>query len=220
MSDLNTDKKTINLNFLNAKARIENIEKILFSKEEQLTSTSSVEAFKNQFPRFTPMYLPTYVAGNTYVKGNIVYYNNQFYRCIVDSTENVPTDTNSWETYTDDVLNYTRDEDIQNAFLEAYVNFNPNLFGSDTYMAKLVFLYLTAHYLTMDMRNALGANQVGILLSKSVGSVSQGYTIPKWINDNASLSVYASTGYGIKYASLIRPYLIGNIMLVQGATTI
>lgn len=184
-----------------------------------ILDTVTVEDFKNQFPRFTPMYLPVYVEGNTYVKDDRVYYNNQFYKCIVDSTENVPTDTNSWETYTDNILNYTRDEDIQNAFLEAYINFNEGLFGDDN-IKKMIFLYLTAHYLTVDFRNALGANQVGILSSKSVGSVSQGYTIPKWINDNAGLSVYASTGYGIKYASLIRPYLIGNVILVQGATTI
>ena len=84
----------------------------------------------------------------------------------------------------------------------------------------MVFLYLTAHYLTIDFNNAIGKNNIGILTSKSVGSVSEGYTIPNWLANSSALSVYASTGYGIKYASLIRPYLIGNVMLFKGATTI
>lgn len=119
----------------------------------------------------------------------------------------------------EDELNYTRDIDIENAFAEAKVNFNEGLF-KDEQTALLAFLYLTAHYLTIDFNNAIGANKTGILTSKSVGSVSEGYTVPKWLNDSSALSVYSSTGYGIKYASLIRPLLIGNVMIFKGRTTL
>lgn len=185
----------------------------------KLIDIITVEDFKNQFPRFTPMYLPLFVEGNTYFENDIVFYENQFYICIVANTTDEPTNTESWQVTNQSVLNYTQDSDIQNAFNEAYVNFNEGLFPNlDT--AKLIFLYLTAHYLTVDFRNALGINNVGIPTSKSVGSVSESYTIPQWLTQNTGLSMYATTGYGVKYASLIRPYLIGNIFIAKGGITI
>ena len=178
----------------------------------------TVTDFKNQFPRFTPMYLPVYVAG-TYFKDDIVYYNNLFYKCNKQTTVALPTVTTDWELYNDTVLNYTQDSDILEAFEEAKINFNEGLFPDDATALK-VFLYLAAHYLTVDFNNALGSNQVGILTSKSVGSVSVGYTIPAWLLNNPTLSMYASTGYGVKYASLIKPYITGNVFVVSGRTTV
>lgn len=181
----------------------------------------TIEDFKNQFPRFSPMYLTDamYSVIKPYYKNNVVYFNDNFYICIVDTTNTDPTDTDSWRLYDDSVLNYTQDSDILNAYNEAKVNFNESLFAKKE-TALMVFLYLTAHYLTVDFNNAIGANNVGIPTSKSVGSVSEGYTIPKWLMDNAQLSVYSSTGYGIKYASLIKPYLIGNVMIFKGGPTV
>lgn len=173
--------------------------------------------FKAQFPRFSPMYLPVYSAG-TYFKGDIVFYNNLFYECAATNTINPPTNTTDWKLYDDSVLNYTQDSDIQEAINEAKVNFNEVLFP-DIETAKLVFLYLTAHYLTIDFNIAQGVAQIGITTSKSVGSVSEGYTIPNWLLNNAALSTYATTGYGIKYASLLRPYLVGNVFIAKGAIT-
>lgn len=178
----------------------------------------TVTDFKNQFPRFTPMYLPVYVAG-TYFKDDIVYYNSLFYRCKKQTTTELPTVTSDWELYNDTVLNYTQVSDILDAFEEAAINFNEGLFPDDATALK-VFLYLAAHYLTVDFNNALGSNQVGILTSKSVGSVSVGYTIPAWLLNNPTLSMYASTGYGVKYASLIKPYITGNVFVVSGRTTV
>lgn len=177
--------------------------------------------FKTQFPRFTPAYLPLYQAGKTYFNGDIVYYTNtaQFYKCKVTNTTSIPTTTSDWSLYNDSTLNYTQDGDIIEAINEALVNFNENLFP-DNNTAKLVFLYLAAHYLTVDFRNALGMGIAGIVTSKSVGSVSESYTIPQWLLNNSALAPYATTGYGIKYASLLRPYLIGNVMLFRGKTTI
>lgn len=185
---------------------------------EKIIDIITVDDFKKQFPRFTPMYLPVYIVGKTYFKDEIVYFNESFYICIVDNTTELPTNAEAWAITNQSVLNYTQDEDIVNAFNEAYVNFNQGLFP-DIATAKLVFLYLTAHYLTVDFNNALGNNNIGIQTSKSVGSVSVGYTIPQWLTQSAGLSMYATTGYGVKYASLIRPYLIGFIYLAKGATT-
>ena len=180
----------------------------------------TIEGFKTQFPRFTPMYLPVYVSG-TYFKGDIVYYSTTqlFYQCKVASATNLPTVTTDWELYNDSVLNYTQDSDILEAFAEAKINFNEGLFP-DGETALKVFNFLAAHYLTVDFNNALGSNQIGILTSKSVGSVSVGYTIPAWLLNNPMLSMYATTGYGVKYASLIKPYLTGNFFIVKGGITV
>ena len=177
----------------------------------------TIAEFKTQFPRFTPMYLPVYVTG-TYFKDDIVYYTvtSLFYKVKVTSTTALPTVTTDWELYNGTVLNYTQDSDILNAIAEANVNFNEGLFA-DTATAKLVFMYLVAHYLTIDFRNALGNNQIGLVASKSVGSVSESYSLPSWILNNAALAPYATTGYGIKYCSLIRPYLVGNFFVVKGS---
>ena len=52
--------------------------------------------------------------------------------------------------------------------------------------------------------------------SKSVGSVSESYGIPSWIMNDRNLSLYAQTGYGRKYLSLIQPYLVGNVIFTPG----
>lgn len=181
----------------------------------------TVQEFKTQFSRFTPQFLSdiVYKSNTTYFKNNVVYYNNSFYICIVESTTNNPSNTTDWKIYQDSVLNYTQDEDIQEAIQEASINFNESLFGDEN-KAKTAFGLLAAHYLTIDFNNAIGANSVGIPTSKSVGSVSEGYTIPAWLNNNEALSAFATTGYGVKYASLLRPYLVGNIMLFKGGVTI
>ena len=176
------------------------------------------EDFKAQFPRFTPVYLPVYEF-KTYVKDDIVYYNGAFYKCKVASSNNLPTNTTDWETIQSSVLNYTQDSDIINAIAEASVNFNESLFPDEN-KAKLVFLYLIAYYLTVDFQNAMSPMAGGgIVQSKSVGSVSEGYAIPQWMLNNATLSMYAQNGYGRKYLSLIKPYLVGNIILSKGRTT-
>lgn len=183
--------------------------------------TITVQQFKDQFPRFTPQYLTDimYVSGKTYFKDNIVYYENNFYICKKETTTNDPTNTSDWNVYNDSVLNYTQDEDILEAYAEAKVNFNESLFPDEATALK-VFLFLAAHYLTVDFQNALGSTTIGIATSKSVGSVSEGYTIPQYIQNSPALSAYCTTGYGVKYASLMYPYTIGNVMLFHGGPTI
>ena len=177
----------------------------------------TVDDFRTQFPRFTPVYLPVYVEGKTYFNGDIVYYNELFYQCIVENTVELPTVKTDWKLINQDVLNYTRDEDIENAMAEASVNFNESLFDDE--QAKLIFLYLTAYYLTYDLQNATGAVQTGVITSKSVGSVSESYGIPTSFLNNPMYSLYAKNGYGLKYLSLIIPYLQGNLLFYKGAIT-
>ena len=157
----------------------------------------SPDEFRNFFPRFTPVYLPVYVEGKIYFNGDIVYYNELFYQCIVENTVELPTVKTDWKLINQDVLNYTRDEDIENAMAEASVNFNESLFDDE--QAKLIFLYLTAYYLTYDLQNATGAVQTGVITSKSVGSVSESYGIPTSFLNNPMYSLYAKNGYGLKY---------------------
>ena len=180
----------------------------------------TVDDFKSQFPRFTPVYLPVYQYGRTYVSGEIVYYNGVFYQCIVDTSTNLPTVATDWKVTNSSILNYTQDSDIINAMSEAHVNFNEGLFP-DCETAMLVFLYLTAYYLTVDFQNAMAPmGGGGIVQSKSVGSVSESYGLPQWMLSNSLLSMYAQNGYGRKYLSLIRPYIVGNIILSKGRTTL
>lgn len=183
-----------------------------------IIDTVTVEDFKEQFKRFTPSFLPVYQEGKTYFNGDTVYYNELFYTCIVEHTTSVPSDGTEWKLVNQDVLNYTCDEDITKAFNEAKINFNENLFDDE--QAKLIFLYLTAYYLTFDLQNATGTVQTGIVTSKSVGSVSQSYGIPQWVLQDKVLGAYSSNGYGLKYLSLLRPYLIGNVMFCAGGITI
>ena len=112
------------------------------------------------------------------------------------------------------------DEDISRAIQEADVNFNRNLF-QDEATQSLVFKYLTAFYLVLDRnnQNTQGAgNGVGIRTSQAVRNVSESFAVPKWVLDNPLFSIYAQNGSGVKYLSLIYPYLIGPIGVVPGAT--
>lgn len=180
----------------------------------------TVDDFKNLFTRDFP-YLPLYVDGKIYFKGDVVYYNEYFYTSLIEANSTPPTDTTSWELTNDSVNNYIQDSDIERAFLEAKLNFNP-AFWTDDKTAIMVYLYLVAHYLVVDLNNAsnpLGMGFMGFTQSKSVGSVSESYGIPQWMLNNQILSQFAMTGYGRKYLSLIQPYLIGNIILSPGRTT-
>lgn len=179
----------------------------------------TVEDFKNLFTRDFP-YLPLYVEGKAYFAGDVVYVDPNFYKCLNDGTTIAPPGEN-WELTNDSTDNYISDTDILRAFAEAKINFNPNFFTDDE-TAIMVFCYLAAHYLVIDLNNAqnpLGMGFMGFTQSKSVGSVSESYGIPQWMLSNRILGAYAQTGYGRKYLSLIQPYLIGNIMLIPGRTT-
>lgn len=180
----------------------------------------SVEDFKALFSRDFP-YLPEYIPGKAYFKGDLVYYENNFYTSLIDGNLTEPTNTTNWKLANVTEDNYIQDSDIMRAFEEANVNFNNDLF-KDCGTAKMVYLYLAAHYLVIDLNNAsnpLALGLMGFTQSKSVGSVSESYGIPTWVTNSRSLGLYAQTGYGRKYLSLILPYLTGNFIFTRGRTT-
>lgn len=112
------------------------------------------------------------------------------------------------------------DSDIEKAIGEAKFNFNSGLFSSQENFT-IGFLYLTAHYLVTDLRNSSqGINGAYTWLesSKSVGSVSQSFSIPERILADPYLSMLSKTNYGAKYISLILPQLVGNFGIVYGRT--
>lgn len=117
---------------------------------------------------------------------------------------------------------YVRDKDIEIAFKQAQVNFNKTVFGNDD-DTKIAYLFLTAHYLCMDMRMAqTGLASVGqyLLSSKSVGDVSASYSIPQAYLNSPLLSYLTSTEFGLKYISLLYPRMIGSFNIALGATTV
>ena len=181
-----------------------------------VSTTDFQDLFNRDFP-----YLPVYVEGKAYFTNDIVYYEPNFYQSLVDNNTELPTNTTNWQVINDSVNNYIQDSDIMRAFNEAVINFNVNLF-TDQNSAIMVFLYLAAHYLVIDLNNAMNPLALGFMgftQSKSVGSVSESYGIPQWMLNNQVLSAYAQTGYGRKYLSLIQPYLIGNVLFFNGRTT-
>lgn len=184
-------------------------------------NTITVSNFKAQFARDFA-YLPTWSNATTYNAGAIVFYatNSLFYKCLLNGTTAVPTDATKWELHAAEQYDYILDADITKAFTEAQANFNQGLFGDDTQIT-LAYLYLTAHYLVFDLQtSAAGINSTGQfnVSARSVGSVSESYSIPKIYEDNPTLSFYAKTGYGSKYISLLLPNLIGNMTAVWGGT--
>lgn len=176
----------------------------------------TVKEFKDLFKRDFP-YLPLYEEGKAYFKDDVVYVEPNFYKYLADGAATPPPSEN-WELTNDSIDNYISDDDIERAFSEAKINFNPNFFTDDA-TAIMVFYYLAAHYLVIDLNNAqnpLAMGFMGFTQSKSVGSVSESYAIPQFMTNNPILSQYAITGYGRKYLSLIQPYLIGNIIYTPG----
>lgn len=119
-----------------------------------------------------------------------------------------------------DADEYVLDSDIQKAFMEAQILFNQALFGSNADIT-LVYLYLTAFFLVNDIGTAgAGLSSTGgfPVSSRTVGSVSESYEIPKAYVDNPTYSFYAKNGYGLKYLNLVLPMLVGNVGAVYGGT--
>jgi hypothetical protein len=176
------------------------------------------EDFKNQFWRdFT--YVSTWLVGSTYNTGAQVFYdvNKKFYECLNDAVLGVvPTNITDWKEIPNTGL--VSDLDITNAYAEACINFNDTLFSNNDDI-KLAYLYLSAHYLVNDL-NAGGqeGGSVGLPSSRSVGNVSESYSIPQLYLDNAFYSFFTKSSYGLKYLNMIIPRLVGNVATVEGCT--
>ena len=176
----------------------------------------TVDGFKAQFPALP--YVPEYISGQAYFKGDVVYVYPNFYQSKIDGNLTDPSNTTNWQLYNDTVNNYVTDDLISEAFGEAQTNFNAELFPNCN-VANRIFYYLAGHYLVVDVNNSVNPFNMGFMgftQSKSVGSVSESYGIPQWMLNDPILSGYAQTGFGRKYLSLIMPFLVGNIIYTPG----
>ena len=178
------------------------------------------EDFKEQFWRDFN-FVSTWLVGTTYNTGDRVFYdvNRKFYQCLNGGVVGtLPTVIADWKEISNAGL--VSDLDITNAYAEACVNFNDSLFTSDDDMV-LGYLYLAAHYLVNDLNagGAEGGAAGGLVNSRSVGNVSESYTIPQWQLDSSIYGFYTKSSYGLKYLNMILPRLAGNFDTVEGCTT-
>lgn len=188
-------------------------------------TTITVAQFKAQFPRDFPYFSAIqYDASAVYNIGDRVYYatTRLFYDALIDGVTGVTpgTDATKWVKAVDSVDNYVQDDDITRAFAEADIAFNQSLFGTDAQIT-LGFLYLAAHFLCNDLKAAFGGvNGTGAfpMSGRSVGSVSESYSIPIAYSENPIFAMYTQTSYGMKYLMLILPRLTGNVVAVDGGT--
>lgn len=158
-----------------------------------------------------------------YYKNQEVYYNHVFYTSLINNNLDNQPDLNpqQWEETEDDYNSFITDEDIKEAFIEAKGNFNYNLFPGkeNENLLKRAFLYLTAHYLVMDLSMSQGGGASAfIMTSKTVGSVSASYGVPQKILNNPLYSYLAGTQFGLKYLSYLYTRAVGNIHVVRGTT--
>lgn len=125
-----------------------------------------------------------------------------------------------------------QDNDIQRAINEAAISFNPGLWDGHTALGQttelnIAYLYLAAHYMTLNIQGAGGLSSVnfgrgvkstggGTIQTKSVGSVSIAYAIPDDVAKSPILGQYMRTDFGQKYLTLLAPRLVGNVGIVSG----
>lgn len=176
----------------------------------------TVDNFKEQFYRDFN-YIDTWEAG-TYNTNDIVFYavNRKFYKCLGDGVTSVPTTSADWSLLTPGEK--VSDLDITHAYAESDLTFNTSLFTSDDNMV-LAYLYLSAHYLVNDLNaGGIDSNPTGIVNSKSVGNVSEGYAIPEWQLKSSVYSFYTKSSYGLKYLNMVIPRIKGNVASIAGAT--
>ena len=119
------------------------------------------------------------------------------------------------------VEGYVTDADINKAFTEALANWNDSLFPDDT-TRQVAFLQLSAHFLATDLQAAsqgAGSTTLFPVVSRTAGPVSETYNAPLWLQHDPVMSSYATTRYGMTYIALVKPLLIGGMMVICGDTT-
>lgn len=122
--------------------------------------------------------------------------------------------------YSADPAQGVTDADIGKAFTQANFSINENLFGNQTDYTT-AYMLLAAHYLVIDIRLAtqgLNSTYQWAVASKSVGSVSESYSIPTKFQNSPYLTMLSQTGYGGKYLQLILPLMVGNVLAIPGRT--
>ena len=177
-----------------------------------------INTFKSKFARNFP-FLPIYSEETAYKKNDIVYEgdSDSFYKSLQSQNTEPLSDETAWLLLEDEKLDdYVLDSDIEYARLEAMEVAN------DEILEDLSFMYLVAFYLSYDLMlaesGANGTTKYPVEMQK-VGSVMEKYNIPDWIEKDPNLSFYANNGFGLKYLSLIRAKIVGNVACVAGTTT-
>lgn len=184
--------------------------------------TVTVNQFKEYYYRDFP-FLPIYDSSKTYWLDDIVYDRDSdtFYKSLIDNNTNSLLDAESWTKVNIDKYSYITDEDIEKAMSQARLNSNSR-FGDSDNDKITIYLHLVAFYLCVDIKNSsagVNSSYSGIVASKSVDGVSTSYNIPQWLMNNPMYSLYSQNGYGLKYLSLIAPYLACTIMFSTGRST-
>lgn len=122
--------------------------------------------------------------------------------------------------YGADITKHVLDADIDRALAEADASFNEALWSTqDKY--TLAYLLLTAHNLVMDLRassQGISGQFSWLQASKSVGSVSESFSIPQKVLDHPVFAVLSKTTYGAKYLAMLLPLITGPVFTVPGAT--
>jgi hypothetical protein len=124
--------------------------------------------------------------------------------------------------YASTTIDYEKvmDSDITAAISAAAFNINESLFDTEANY-QLAYSYLAAHYIVVNLKNSgqgLNGNFNWLENSKSVGSVSQSFSIPEDILKNPMYAMLSKTSYGARYISMILPKLYGNMGIVAGWT--
>lgn len=182
-------------------------------------TTITTAQFQALFARDFP-YLPVYDPTAIYNIGNQAFYNGLFFESKKDGlTAVTPVQGADWNKVPGDPNNYVSVNDIQNAFNDAQVLFNQGLWGTALQITN-GYLTLTAHFLCLNMRAAInGIQSVGeqMMASRGAGGINSSYSIPTDYQADPVLAQYTTTAYGMKYLSMVLPFLRGNMVAVRGA---
>lgn len=110
-----------------------------------------------------------------------------------------------------------RDKDISGAINESEKVFNHALYPDDP-SETLALLYLTAHFLQLDLEAVDSQGQTKLLqTSRGADGISESLSIPEWMNAG-EFAFYATTYYGQKFLILSKPYLDGAVYVINGRT--
>lgn len=117
-------------------------------------------------------------------------------------------------------IDKVRDSDVTIALAQAGSYINSDLFDSQG-IYTFGYLLLAAYFLVVRLQ-ASSQGQNGqftwMTTSKSVGSVSEGLTIPDRILANPEYAMLTRNAYGAEFLFLILPYLSGAVYVVLGDT--
>ncbi len=122
--------------------------------------------------------------------------------------------------YGTDVETQVLDADITKAFQLTNAAINQGLWP-DQATYSVAYYYLTAHYLVVALRassQGLSGQFSFLESSKSVGSVSQSFSIPQRILDDPNFAMLMTTNYGAQYMQLIMPRILGVAFIAYGST--